>query len=148
MADRLGQLYPSSPWRLKAVVALANHYLVLNQMEQYEPLFRACYESFAQDPQAAVCHWKVVWGHYLRRRPDAGDLLRAHLRLFPAAESASAALYFLGRLAEDVHDSRSARTFFDEIVRTFIRINTMLRRRVSISRRFPIRRPRRRLPSF
>jgi soluble lytic murein transglycosylase len=119
MADRLGQLYPSSPWRLKAVVALANHYLVLNQMEQYEPLFRACYESFAQDPQAAVCHWKVVWGHYLRRRPDAPDLLRAHLRLFPAAESASAALYFLGRLAEDAHDTRSARTFFDEVVREY-----------------------------
>ncbi len=119
MADRLGQLYPTSPWRLKAVVAVANHYLVLNQMEQYEPLFRACYESFPQDPQAGVCHWKVVWGHYLRRRPDAVDLLRAHLRLFPAAESASAALYFLGRLSEDAHDSRSARTYFDEVVREY-----------------------------
>jgi soluble lytic murein transglycosylase len=119
MAERLGQLYPTSPWRLKAVVAVANHYLVLNQMEQYEPLFRACYESFPQDPQAAVCHWKVVWGHYLRRRPEAVDLLRAHLRLFPAAESASAALYFLGRLAEDARDNKSARTYFDEVVHEY-----------------------------
>ena len=119
MAEKLGQLYPTSPWRLKGVVAVANHYLVLNQMEQYEPLFRACYESFPQDPQAAVCHWKVVWGHYLRRRPDAVDLLRAHLRLFPAAESASAALYFLGRSAEDARDTKSARTYFDEVVREY-----------------------------
>ncbi len=81
--DRLGRLYPASPWRLQALLAAANRYLTENQMDAYEPLYRACYESFPKDPEAAVCHWKVVWGHYLRRRSDAADLLRAHLRLFP-----------------------------------------------------------------
>jgi soluble lytic murein transglycosylase len=117
--DRLARLYPSSSWRLQALVATANHYLVQNQMDAYEPLFRACYETFPKDPQAAVCHWKVVWGHYLRRRDDAGDLLRAHLRLFPAAESASAALYFLGRMAEDARDAGAARVYFDEVAREY-----------------------------
>jgi soluble lytic murein transglycosylase len=117
--DRLGQLYPNSPWRLQALVATANHYLVQNQMDAYEPLYRACYETFPKDSQAAVCHWKVVWGHYLKRSKDAGDLLRAHLRLFPAAESASAALYFLGRLAEDAHDDGAARAYFEEIAREY-----------------------------
>ncbi len=115
----LARLYPSSPWRLQALVAAANHYLVQNQMDAYEPLFRACYETFPKDAQAAVCHWKVVWGHYLRRSKDAGDLLRAHLRLFPAAESASAALYFLGRMAEDSNDSGAARAYFEEVSREY-----------------------------
>ncbi len=113
--DRLGRLYPASPWRLQALVSAANRYLITNQMEAYEPLYRACYETFPKDAEAATCHWRVAWGHYLRRRGDAGDLLRAHLRLFPASENASAALYFLGRLAEDAHDSGAARTYYAEI---------------------------------
>ena len=61
--DRLGHLYPASPWRLQALVASANRYLIENQMDAYEPLYRACYESFPKDSEAAVCHWKVAWGH-------------------------------------------------------------------------------------
>jgi soluble lytic murein transglycosylase len=117
--DSLARLYPNSTWRLQALVATANHYLVQNQMEAYEPLFRACYETFPKEAQAATCHWKVVWGHYLKRSKDAGDLLRAHLRLFPAAESASAALYFLGRMAEDAHDSATAAAYFGEVAREY-----------------------------
>ncbi|HEY4363126.1 MAG TPA: transglycosylase SLT domain-containing protein [Bryobacteraceae bacterium] len=117
--DKLGRLYPNSPWRLQGLVAVADHYLASNQMETYEPLYRACYESFPKDPAAADCHWKMTWGHYLRRRADAGDLLRAHLRLFPGSESASASLYFLGRLAESATDSTAARTYYNEIVREY-----------------------------
>ena len=117
--EQLGRLYPASQWRLKALLAAANRYLIENQMEAYEPLYRACYESFPKDSEAAVCHWKVVWGHYLRRRTDAPDLLRAHLRLFPGAESASAALYFLGRQAEDARDGSSAATYYNEVAREY-----------------------------
>jgi soluble lytic murein transglycosylase len=117
--ESLARLYPNSTWRLQALVATANHYLVQNQMEAYEPLFRSCYETFPKDAQAAVCHWKVVWGHYLRRSKDAADLLRAHLRLFPGAESASAALYFLGRTAEEAQDISAARAYFEEISREY-----------------------------
>ncbi len=114
--ERLGRLYPNSKWRLESLIASANHSLVENQINVYEPVFRACYESFPKDPQAAGCHWKVSWGHYMRRQPDAGDLFRAHLRLFPGSEYASGALYFLGRLAEGAGDPSGARTYYDEIV--------------------------------
>ncbi len=117
--DQMAHLYPTSKWRLEALIAAANRYLVENQLDAYEPLYRACYESFPNEPQAAGCHWKVVWGHYLRRRADAADLLRAHLRLFPASENASAALYFLGRLAQASNDTNAARSYYDEIVREY-----------------------------
>jgi soluble lytic murein transglycosylase len=104
---------------MEALIASANHYLLLNQIASYEPLYRACYESFPGDPQAAGCHWKVTWGHYLRRNADAGDLLRAHLRLFPGAETAAGALYFLGRLAENAGDNGSARAYYEEITREY-----------------------------
>ena len=119
IVDRLARLYPASPWRLQALLAAANRALTENQMDAYEPLYRACYESFPKDSEASACHWKVAWGHYVRRRSDAADLLRAHLRLFPAADSASAALYFLGRLAEGSGDGAGAQTYYNEIAREY-----------------------------
>jgi soluble lytic murein transglycosylase len=114
--EKLGRLYPNSKWRLESLIAAANHSLMENQMQAYEPIYRACYESFPKDPQAAGCHWKVTWGHYLRRQTDAAEMLRAHLRMFPGSEYAPGALYFLGRLAEGGHDPASARAYYDEIV--------------------------------
>jgi soluble lytic murein transglycosylase len=117
--ERLAQLYPNSKWRLESLIASANHSLVENQIQVYEPIYRACYESFPKDPQASGCHWKVTWGHYIRRQNDAADLMRAHLRMFPGSESAAGALYFLGRLAEDAHDPGSARAYYEEILREY-----------------------------
>ncbi len=117
--ERLGRLYPNSKWRLESLIASANHSLIENQMRVYEPIYRACYESFPKDVLAAGCHWKVTWGHYLRRQADAGDMLRAHIRMFPGGEYAAGALYFLGRLAEGAHDAGDARAYYDEIVREY-----------------------------
>src|ERR1035437_3310884 len=113
--ERLGRLYPNSKWRLESLIASANHSLIENQMQAYEPIYRACYESFSQDVLAAGCHWKVTWGHYMRRQADAADMMRAHLRMFPGSEYAPAALYFLGRLS----DPAGARAYYDEIVREY-----------------------------
>ena len=113
--ESLARLYPHSPWRLKALVSAGNHYLLQNQIEQYEPLYRACYESYPDDPQASYCQWKVAWGEYLRRRDDAAGMLRAHLRDYPKSEKATAALYFLGRLAEGEREAGSARAYYEEI---------------------------------
>jgi len=119
LLERLNRSYPESKWRLQALVATANRYLTGNQPEAYEPLYRACYESFPKEPQAATCHWKVAWNHYLRRRADSADLLREHLKQFPASEDSSAALYFLGRLAENAHDSSTAIAYYSETVREY-----------------------------
>ena len=117
--DELARLHPDSPWRLEALLAMGNSYLVENQVDAYEPLFRACYESFPKEARAAGCHWRVTWAHYLRRNGDARDLLREHLRLFPNSDESSAALYFLGRLAEGADDPSAARPYYGEILREY-----------------------------
>jgi len=117
--EKLARLYPNSKWRLESLIASANHSLIENQMQAYEPIYRACYESFPKEPQAAGCHWKVTWGHYMRRQADAPEMLRAHLRMFPGSEYAPGALYFLGRLAEGGHEAGAARAYYDEIVREY-----------------------------
>jgi len=111
--------YPQSPWRLKALYLAGNRYLLSNRADQYLPLFRACYESFPDQPQADYCHWKVAWNAYLQRRPEAVDLLREHLMKFPGSERSSSALYFLGRLAEGAGDADKAKAYYTEIVERY-----------------------------
>ena len=111
--------YPRSPWRLKALTSAANKFLVSNQPERYEPLYRACAENFPDEPEAATCDWKVVWAAYMQRRRNVTDKLRDHVTRFPASPNASAALYYLGRQAEAARDSAGAAAYYTRLVERY-----------------------------
>lgn len=116
---QLGKHYAQSPWRLKAIVSAGNRFLLLNQPEKYEALYKAGYQAFAADPAAAYCQWKVAWTEYLNRRKDAGDLLRDYVMRYPSGANATAALYFLGRMAETGKDFAGARAYYMKIAELF-----------------------------
>lgn len=117
--DQLAGKHPKSQWRLQALVSAGNEYLLLNQPDKYEPAFRACYSAFPKSAQAPYCHWKVAFLAYLENRKDADELLKAHLRDFPESEKSSAALYFLGRMAERSSAPGDARAWYDQLLRSF-----------------------------
>jgi soluble lytic murein transglycosylase len=119
IAETMGAQYPTSHWRMESLWALASLYLTENRPEQYEPLYRACYENFASDTRASECHWKVAWLHYLRRADDAGEYLRAQLEKFPKSDEVPGALYFLGRMADAANDAEASRVYYTQIVRDF-----------------------------
>jgi soluble lytic murein transglycosylase len=108
-----------SLWRYKALTSAANRFLVTNQPDRYIPLYKAVYESFPDQPQAASSHWRVAWAAYILRKHDARELLREHLERYPGHPSASAALYFLGRLAEADRDFPAARNFYTKLAAQF-----------------------------
>ncbi len=114
--DRLGTQYPKSRWRLKALLAAASRFWVQNQTQICLPLYQAAYQSFPDDPQAASWHWKVAFRGYFERRDDAEKLLRGQLMNYPGSGSAAAALYFLGRLAEERNDFGAARLYFERVM--------------------------------
>jgi peptidoglycan lytic transglycosylase len=115
----LEQQHERSPWRFKALTSLAGRYLLTNRVDDYEPLYSAAGKSFPAEPRASAAHWRYVWAGYIRRRPDAGDRLREHLRLFGSQSTAAAALYFLGRLEEDAKDYAAAKAFFSKLADQF-----------------------------
>ncbi len=117
--SRLERWHAQSKWRVEALVAAANQYMVSQQPQAAQPLYRACFEAFPQDSHAPLCHWKYVWPDYLAKRAGAADDFLDHLRRFPASEKAPAALYFLGRIAESQHDFGRARADYTEIVRLY-----------------------------
>ena len=111
--------HPKSPWRLNALVSAGEHYTLTNNFQAYEPLYKACYETFPSGTQAPNCHWKYTWSTYLRRRTEAGDLLREHVKKYPNSEKVNTALYFLGRLSENARDDASAIPYYKEVSRLY-----------------------------
>ena len=115
----LASKHSKSPWQLNALVNAGEYYLLTNNYQVYEPLYKACYKNFGAYEQAPLCHWKYAWSAYLRRRAEAGDRLREHLKHYPGSDKANTALYFLGRLSEDAGDAAAANTYYNEVSRRF-----------------------------
>jgi soluble lytic murein transglycosylase len=107
--------YRQSRWRLRALISAGNRYLLVNRPQQYVPLYRAVYEDFPDSSEAPLCHWKVAFAAHLERDSGAEALLREHVSRYPRYASAGAALYFLGRRAEESGDSGGARAFYARI---------------------------------
>jgi soluble lytic murein transglycosylase len=113
--EKLKQSYPQSHWRFEALTSVGNYYAAHDQPETAQPLYRTCYESFANDPESAACHWKITWFTYLHDAAQAEGMLREHLTRYPASDQVSPALYYLGRIAESKSDWAAARVYYDTI---------------------------------
>ncbi len=119
IAAQISRKYPDSDWRLEALVSAGNLFLLVNDHDRYNPLYQSCADHFPGHQDAAYCDWKVAWSYYVRRLPDAADRLQSHLGKHPGSDKAPAALYFLGRLAEDAEDRPAALTYYRELEREY-----------------------------
>jgi soluble lytic murein transglycosylase len=116
---QLEQQHATSPWRLEALIFVADTARLDNDAGAYLPLYRACSETFPKDPRSAWCHWRVAFESYRKDAGDAYDLLRAHVQQYPGSDDVNIALYFLGRLQERKNDIASARACYEELAARF-----------------------------
>lgn len=114
-AVRLLERYEQSPWRLKALVAAGNRYVVTNEQEKYAPLFKAAYQTFPPDTSTAYCHWKIAWDAYLNDKPERTPLLKEQIERYTDDSRAASALYFLGRIAEANVNYPEARAYYERL---------------------------------
>jgi len=117
--NQLSQAYPASGWRLQGLIAAANYYSAHNRKDDAEALYRTCEESFPNDARSGLCHWKIAWAAYLRDPASAVALLREHLTRYPDSDRVTAAVYFLGRIAESKQDLSAARAYYDQLIAAF-----------------------------
>jgi len=113
--DQLERQHPASPWRLDALIYVADQARTDNDASTYLPLYSACSATFPTDARSAWCHWRVAFESYRKDGSDASDLLRAQLQQYPTSPDANDALYFLGRLLERKNDVASARACYEQL---------------------------------
>ena len=116
LVDRLGRDFAGSRWYEEALFSAGNYYLLESDAERYTPYYRTLVERFPQGPYATGAHWKIAWRAYQDRSDQAGRLLEEHVRLFPQGPQSTAAVYWLGRLAEARADTVAARAFYRRLV--------------------------------
>jgi soluble lytic murein transglycosylase len=111
---QLEQSYPHSRWLEEALDSGGNMYLVkgddAHAIDSYEKLF----SRFPQSTYAPSAHWHAAWLSYrLRRYPDAARLMDEQITSFPAGTEVPGALYWRGRLLEDVeHNFPQAANYY------------------------------------
>lgn len=98
--EEFEQKYPQSPWYEEALFALGNYYLLENDTRRYGKYYELAARNFPKGEHAPIAHWKTCWRAYLEDDPRARPLFEEHLALYPWSPQASAAAYWLGRLAE------------------------------------------------
>jgi soluble lytic murein transglycosylase len=117
--QQLEQQHPNSPWRLDALIFVADQGRVENDVGTYLPLYRACAATFPKEPRAAWCDWRIAFESYRKDADGAYDMLRSHVQHYPGSEDVNNAIYFLGRLSERKGDYASAHAWYEEVIKRF-----------------------------
>ncbi len=124
--DALVQLlesqYPHSRWLEEALHSGGNMFLLHQQDLQAIQDDLTLLQRFPNSIYAPSAHWQAAWLSYLLHRyNDAGRLMDEQIMHYPAAPQAVAALYWRGRLYEEVeHDPGQALNYFKRLSACYV----------------------------
>jgi soluble lytic murein transglycosylase len=114
LVQQLTTSYPQSRWLEEALYSGGNMYLIKRNTPQAIADYVALTEHFPHSTYAPSAHWHAAWLSYrLRRYPDAARLMEEQVVNYPGSVDVPGALYWRGRLYEDVeHNFGQAINFY------------------------------------
>lgn len=115
----LSERHPKSDFRLEGLANAASQFWVIGDHTRSLPLYESCAVDFSGRPEGKDCEWKVAVQHFILGKAGAEKKLESFLKADPGGEHASAALYFLGRGAENRKDKPSAKSYYQRAIDTF-----------------------------
>ena len=102
------QQYPQSRWLEEALYSGGNMYLIKKNSEKAIEEYTELTTHFPRSTYAPSAHWHAAWLSYrLRRYPEAARLMDEQITSYPAGTEIPGALYWRGRLYEDVEHNFS-----------------------------------------
>jgi soluble lytic murein transglycosylase len=110
---------PSSQWTEAALFLAGNYYWVQLDRDRAAGYYKRAEEGFPASADAPNAQWRVAWAAVLQRKPEGAELLQEHLRRFPGSSYTSDALYWLGRLAEEVGVPQLARSYYSKLAERY-----------------------------
>jgi soluble lytic murein transglycosylase len=106
---------PQSRWAEQALFLAGNYYWVQLDRDRAAGYYKRLSDVFTTSPDAIPSQWRVAWTAYLKRSPDAANLIAEHLRRFPGSQFTADALYWFGRLAEEAQNPALARAYYGKL---------------------------------
>jgi soluble lytic murein transglycosylase len=114
--------YPNSRWLEEALYSGGNMYLVRGDAARAVTQYTELCARFPKSVYAPSAHWHAAWLNYrLRRYADAAKLMDEQIAHYPAGDEVPGALYWRGRLLEDVeHDPAQAANYYRALSDAYI----------------------------
>jgi soluble lytic murein transglycosylase len=101
--------FPDSSWAEETLNNLATYYIVADDDEQADAVFRELFAKFPQGPHAERAAWKVGWWAYKHARyHDTITFFESAASGFPRSDYRPAYLYWSARSREQLGDKQGA----------------------------------------
>jgi soluble lytic murein transglycosylase len=109
LARALVGQFPSSPWAEETLNNLATHYIVSDEDEQADAVFRELYAKFPKGAYAERAAWRAGWRAYRHGSyRDTTGFFESAVATFPRSDYRPAYLYWSARARERAGDSQGA----------------------------------------
>ena len=103
LVAQIAQQYPNSRWLEEALYSAGNMYLVKRDATHAMANYMELVARFPHSVYAPSAHWRSAWLNYrLRKNADAARMFDEQITLYPGGQEIPGALYWRGRLYEDV----------------------------------------------
>ena len=100
--------YFKSHWHAVALLRAANYFMYKGEWDIAPLYYRTLRDEFPQTPQGSEASWRYAWITYLTGNPyDASKSLLDLIQKYPGSPHVPAAIYFLGRLEENVQPAKA-----------------------------------------
>jgi soluble lytic murein transglycosylase len=122
LVQQLMAQYPQSRWLEEALYSGGNMYLIRQDDAKAIAEYVALVQHFPRSTYAPNSHWHAAWLSYrLRRYPDAARLMDEQIMDYPSGTEIPGALYWRGRLYEDVEQNFSqALNYYNTLNATYV----------------------------
>jgi soluble lytic murein transglycosylase len=122
LVQQMEQQYPHSRWLEEALYSGGNMYLIQNDEAKAAASYLQLVTMFPRSVYAPSSHWHAAWLNYrLRRYPEAARLMDEQIMDYPAGEEIPGALYWRGRLYEDVeHNLPQAVNYYKTLNASYV----------------------------
>ncbi len=119
--DKLRELYPQSASYTSALSLAASFFARRADWESAGRYARLLAVLFPQTNLGREGNWRTAWADYLTGQHDgAREGFIDHVTRYPASPHIPAALYWLGRLAEERKETLDARTLYEFLKKRFV----------------------------
>jgi soluble lytic murein transglycosylase len=109
LARALVEEFPSSPWAEETLNNLATHYIVSDDDERADAVFREMYAKFPKGAFAERAAWRAGWWAYRHgRHQDTVAFFESAVAAFPRSDYRPAYLYWSARAREQLGDKHGA----------------------------------------